>query len=220
MMVARIGEILRKLEVVRTMPGAEKCFGAEKHRFRMCPPIAEAELLAFEQRHEVALPADYRMFLLIAGNGGAGPAYGIDPLDKWDFWFEGEAEAPGFLSSPCPLTDGEPVRLAVQAAGRRPENKGRGLVFPADSWREFLRPDWSNWGKGTIHLSDQGCTFSARLIVTGEARGRIVYLDSQLWGPPYFVRDLTFLDWYERWLAQVLRGFKSGWFGFDNPRYA
>ena len=36
---------------------------------------------------------------------------------------------------------------------------------------------------------------------------------------PYLVRDLNFLDWYERWLDQALGGEPSDWFGYDNPDF-
>ncbi len=219
----RIGEIPKKLETVRRIPGSEAWFGAGKHQFRLRPPIAECELVAFERRHGVVLPDDYRQFLLLAGHGGAGPYYGIEPLSAWDEWFEEEAELPGFLAASCPLVDTAAVRQAWNAALERDARRARGIVnvgaSPNQAWKAFLPGNWSEWGRGSINICDQGCTYSAGLIVSGEARGRIVYFDAQLWYPPYFVRDRSFLDWYERWLDCAVAGKAPDSFGFDNPEF-
>jgi hypothetical protein len=220
----RIAAAMRKLETISGIAGSESWFGAEKHKFRMRPPMPEAELAAFERKHGVVLPEDYREFLLLAGDGGAGPYYGIEPLSDWDHWFEEQEEIPGFLASPCPLVDCAALKQAWNAAKVRDARLAKGVVYegasPSHSWEPFLERDWLAWGRGTINLCDQGCTYSARLIVSGEARGRIVYLDAQLWYPPYFVQDLSFIDWYERWIETALGGEPPGWFGFDNPEYS
>jgi hypothetical protein len=70
-----IGRILAKLAAVRR--GGYASFGSEKHRFKLNPPLAEATIAAVEKQHTVQLPNDYRLFLAAAGNGGAGPYYGI-----------------------------------------------------------------------------------------------------------------------------------------------
>ena len=88
------------------------------------------------------------------------------------------------------------------------------------TWSSSVMPRWFRWGdwKGTIYISDQGCTYGARLIVSGPARGRVVYQDAQGNYPPYFVKDPSFLDWYERWLEHALAG--EGFPAWDNPSYA
>ncbi len=223
MFTGRIGEILKKLEMARRVPGSEVWFGVSKHQSRLRPPLVESELVAFERHHGVVLPDDYRQFLLLAGDGGAGPYYGIEPLSEWDEWFEEEAESPGFLASPCPLVDNAAARQAWNAAQDRDARLARGVVnpgaSPSQAWETFLPGDWSEWGKASINICDQGCTYSARLVVSGEARGRVVYLDAQQWYPPYFVRDLSFIDWYERWLDEAAGGAPPCCFGFDNPAY-
>ncbi|MGY2894364.1 SMI1/KNR4 family protein [Deinococcus sp. UYEF24] len=55
-------------------------FGAKKHRYTLGPPLREEQIRAFEQRYDLQLPQDYRTFLLTVGNGGAGPSYGMSPL--------------------------------------------------------------------------------------------------------------------------------------------
>jgi hypothetical protein len=221
--LAQLVAILGKLEQARRLPDRQDEFGVSEHQFRLNAPLAEAEVAAFEERHGVRLPDDYRLFLLLAGNGGAGPYYGIAPLSEWDYWFEEEAESPGFLASPCPLAPAPALLQAWHAAAERAKQRSQGSIQPGASpgveWSQFVPGNWEAWGHGTIHICDQGCTFSARLIVSGEARGRIVYLDSQGWNPPYFVRDRNFLDWYERWLDTFLTGRPLGWFGLDNPEH-
>ena len=223
MYAERILQIVIKLAAARSDPGLETRFGVEKHQFRLRPPMPESQLLAFEREHNVVLPDDYRRFLLLAGDGGAGPFYGIEPLSDWDRWFEEEAESPGFLASPCPLIDSVAVRQAWKAAQMRDARRAKGVVHvgasPSQAWEALLPSEWPEWGKGSINLCDQGCTYSARLIVSGEARGRIVYLDSQGWYPPYFVRDPNFIEWYQRRLETSVSGGPDGWFGFDNPEY-
>jgi hypothetical protein len=68
---------------------------------------------AFESAHKVNLPPDYCYFLTSLGNGGAGPYYGLSPLDN----FGRE------LSEPFPFTrPTEPIRELSQ--------QGRGYEFP------------------------------------------------------------------------------------------
>ncbi|MBK8270721.1 MAG: SMI1/KNR4 family protein [Planctomycetes bacterium] len=66
----RIGRILTRLERVREL--GLPCFGSEKHKFVLHSTLEESEVEAFESKHGISLPADYRAFLLQAGNGGAG----------------------------------------------------------------------------------------------------------------------------------------------------
>lgn len=70
---------------------------------------------------------------------------------------------------------------------------------------------------GSLLICDQGCAYQARLVVLGPARGRVVYISTDGSATPYFVRDETFLDWYERWLDDLLYSELDPWFGFDNP---
>lgn len=187
----RIERILEKLEQVRHKKLS--CFGSETHRFRFDRPIDEAALKQFEEEHRVTLPADYRAFLKLAGNGGAGPYYGIYKLDQWNNfvdWVMDDVPA-NILALPCPL---------------HPKMSREG--------------DWeSQFGDGTcpyqgmISIGTQGCTYETGLIVTGEYTGRVVYLDANGYAP-YVVREPDFLRWYERWLDELLGGHDMFWFGY------
>jgi HEAT repeat protein len=188
--LSRVHRILDRLEQARSR--GLSCFGSESHGFRLNHPLSEADLRAFEAAHRIRLPGDYRAFLEHAGNGGAGPYYGIFPLDKWnDFADSVSDERPDdFLARPCPLHPD--IRLA---------------------------PDWADqFGdvspyQGTLSLGTQGCAYGMLLIVSGPHAGRVVYVNED-GNPPYMVREPDFLSWYERWLDELLHGYKTGWFGY------
>lgn len=75
--VATLAELLERLR--EADPGF-RVAGSERHRYRLGPALAEAELAAFEADHGARLPEDFRLFLADVGNGGAGPFYGLEPL--------------------------------------------------------------------------------------------------------------------------------------------
>ena len=57
-----------------------RAFGASEHRYQLLPPLPEAAIRMFEAQYDITLPDEYRHFLSVIGNGGAGPYYGILPL--------------------------------------------------------------------------------------------------------------------------------------------
>ena len=87
-----------------------RVFGSRQHHYLLGLTLTEAKLLAFEEQHEIRLPADYRVFLAEVGNGGlgpdaprsfmgkssAGPFYGLLTL--------GDAVEDCALSQPFPFT--------------------------------------------------------------------------------------------------------------------
>lgn len=193
----RLDGIVAKLTAVRER-GLE-CFGSQSHGFRLGPPASEAEVAAFEAARRVRLPEDYRAFLLHVGHGGAGPFYGLLPLAKWD---DARYEPVDDLDQACPL---DPATLPA-----------------GDDWLEVLLPGedeaMDRALRGTLSLNTQGCTYYTQLVVTGPARGRVVYVDIDA-QRPYFPEHTGFLDWYERWLDELLAGCKIHWFGMGMPGF-
>lgn len=49
--------------------------------------------MRFESEHDITLPPDFQWFLKLAGNGGAGPYYGIFKLDQWSDFIDWTTEA-------------------------------------------------------------------------------------------------------------------------------
>lgn len=187
-----IRRILTKLEDVRRQGLA--CFGSDKHQFRLNPPLNEPEATAFERAHRIGLPEDYREFLTTAGNGGTGPYYGLLPLEQWDTAVLKELD--DYLARPSPLRPNMPEGI---------------------DWMESLDCRWEELFQGTLALVSQGCAYYALLVVTGEYRGRVVYVNLDRAGVPYFVHHQDFLSWYERWLDELLWGYEDSWFGFGLP---
>ena len=69
----------------------------------------------------------------------------------------------------------------------------------------------------TLPICEQGCTYEGHLVLLGSARVRVVYINTD--SPdaePHMVRDATFLDWYERWLDDLIDENLSPWFGLDD----
>ena len=87
-------QVGKKLTYLRT--ARPDVFGADFHGFRMSPTLSNDEVIAFEGKHSIQLPKDFREFITLIGNGGAGPFYGVFPLgvvdDNDDFreWHEGD----------------------------------------------------------------------------------------------------------------------------------
>jgi HEAT repeat protein len=201
----RILRILEKLARVRREKPSY--FGSDAHRLELRATLREEDVAAFEANHGVRLPASYRSFLLRAGDGGAGPFCGIDPLGKWDAfasWIADDVPA-DWLVRPCPLAPtlpGDPAWGYVEVRG--------GWLAALGKTDETARDAYA----GTMALGSQGCSYVTLLVTSGPYAGRVVYADADHVRPPYFVHNADFLDWYERWLDELLAGTLGVWFGF------
>ncbi|MFJ4672735.1 SMI1/KNR4 family protein [Kitasatospora purpeofusca] len=81
-MDSRIPRVRRKLAAAPFQPLRSHSFGEEQHQFRLGPQLTEARIAEFESEHAIALPGPYRQFLQHVGGSGAGPFYGLKPLEK------------------------------------------------------------------------------------------------------------------------------------------
>lgn len=168
-------------------------FGAESHRWRLHRPCPPAALAQFEAEHGVRLPPAYRRFLAELADGGAGPYYGVPPL-------EDAAEICPFerLAEPCPLGPGDAIPAAPD--GIDPDDY--------DAIEEACR--------GTLTVAIQGCTYYTQLVVSGPHAGRLFNVDvgGDAGDVPVWVDAPDFLAWYARWLARLLCGGDVGWWGY------
>ncbi len=70
---------------------------------------------------------------------------------------------------------------------------------------------------GILPIGSQGCTYLHGLLLNGKYAGKVVNLDVEN-QKPHFTFENDFLDWYERWLDEIISGDlladKSAWFGY------
>ena len=192
-------------------------FGAEAHGFRTHPPLSEQIVRAFEVRHRITLPPEYRGFLLHVGNGSAGPAYGLFKLGEVDdgFGHKSWTEDGGFvgvLSRPFPHTgpwndlSEEPAYDESRANDPRWEEE---YERQRDAWEDRVYWNPANVN-GAVPICHLGCALRQWLVVTGPEAGHVWDDDRADHGGLQPAQQLgleriTFLQWYRSWLDEALR---------------
>ncbi len=78
----QIARIKAKFSQLKKKDRNFQIFGADHHKYKPNPVIKNETLAALEETYQVKLPAEYVLFLQQIGNGGAGPFYGLDSLQK------------------------------------------------------------------------------------------------------------------------------------------
>ena len=177
--------------------GAGEMWGGQPcgHFYFLNPPVRKNVLSRFENKHNIVLPDEYREFLLSIGDGGAGPGYGLQPMKESLIGYLQQPLAP---SQPFPYTNADTERIIHIHL----EEKRRGVEVE-------LRHTVLLGTSGYICLSDHGCGERSLLIISGEQRGKVWYAYARQ-GHPQFVgdsrkfRSISFLDWYENWIAESL----------------
>jgi hypothetical protein len=187
----QVQRIKEKLVLVRAKESKTQVFGAENHQYKLAEPYSQTMVLMFESEHHITVPEAFRAFITQIGASGAGPYYGINELNKTILTI------PTNLSKPCQLhpkmTDDEWKTLTVDQEDNEEED--------------------DPWFHGLMSIGIQGCAFETCLVVNGPYRGRIVNIDFDL-EKPQFTFEAHFLDWYERWLDEILNSYDMSWFGF------
>jgi len=190
--------IKQKLDHLRQVDTRRTIFGAESHQYLLNPCLSEWQIRSFEQSYAIHLPDDYRSFLQAIGNGGAGPYYGIIPLEQSlrDWCRE---EDPLYPSKEFPLH----TSLELYTLG---------------SGADFDRYMISYYTQGTIDICDYGCAIYFMLVVNGSEKGSIWVDDRASDGGIFALtqrigqhRHVDFLTWYENWLdksIQAVQGVK------------
>jgi hypothetical protein len=206
--------INRKLLEAKKADKNLKVFGASYHKYQVNPPVKSEIITQFEQQYNVRLPDCYKAFLLEVGNGGishagsaAGPFYGIYPfgvhIDELIYVTTGI-----HLQYPCLIYPGMSEDYWRTLHPRTDTNGGVEEKDERDREKAF---------GGILPIGSQGCAYSHGIVLNGEHSGRIVNLDYD-GQKPHFSYEANFLDWYERWLDEVISGelLKPGpnWFGY------
>jgi hypothetical protein len=192
-------------------------FGSESHRYRLGPPLPERRVAEFECEMGIELPADYRSFVTTVGNGGAGPGYGLTPLETAVDYVrrKDERNRQGLRSRGSSAAQAFP--LSSPALG--PEG------LDAYSGSDFT---------GVVSLGGYGCGIDPYLVVSGAESSHVWILDLASDGGVYpfalvetghlhdeargypstceemvFATRLSFSEWYGDWLESTERQLAS-----------
>ncbi|NAY91875.1 hypothetical protein GTQ34_08095 [Muricauda sp. JGD-17] len=213
----QIRRIKIKFQEARKIDLAYKTFGAARHKYHLNPPAKSYQVEAFEKQYGIQLPVCYKTFLLNIGNGGisyqnsgAGPYYGIYPLGhNLDQVVPDDPKI--FLKKHCCLNP--------EMSDDEWENMTSFMDKDEISDEEYHTEFEKLYG-GILPLGFQGCSFLHGLVLNGVHKAKVVNIEISGIERPLFSPDNNFLDWYERWLDEIIEADKTGifpkWFGFSN----
>ena len=188
-----------RINVIKQKINEASCF-LERYshkRISFNVPIELTKLIEIENYYEIELPAEYRAFITIIGNGGSGPDYGLLSLeDSLVYRYaarEKERRNKDFLKIPFTHTSiynpsDDPYILELGEKCDRAEIP----QSECDAVYDYLTA-------GTLTICIEGCGYHSRLVISGATRGQ-VWFDADVGDGGYIPLNLSFFDWYEKWL--------------------
>lgn len=199
--------ILADLQRVRE--AGVRVFGSDSHGFEMNSVMSEAEVRAFESKHKIKLPEDYRLFLLHVGRGGAGPAYGLFNLGEMDkchdfaAWKEGDGFV-GKLAAPFPYDAPWNDLTGRPSSELAEKDEDEYYRLQEQFERRYFCPT-----NGAIPICHLGCALRQWLVVSGKEAGHVWNdntADYKGFEPESdrSSRRVSFFRWYRRWLDEAV----------------
>ena len=232
-MKEQLQRIQQKLAQAKAADKDLEVFGASSHKYHLNPPVSEAEVLAFEEKYGVSLPEDYRDFVQTIGDANAqkletmaGPYYGLSAFGTQvdDLLYEGSEI---YLKAPCALSpdmtqeEWEKLSAPLELEDFEDEDDEKdGYVIEVED--NYIEECGKVFG-GLLPLGSQGCAYYHALMLNGKYAGRVVNVNWDLL-KPVFAFETNFLDWYERYLDEVISGQllddRPTWFGYHRGEAA
>ena len=222
----QLHRIQQKLAQAKAADKDLEVFGASSHKYHLNPPVTEAKVLAFEEKYGVSLPEDYRAFVQTIGDANAqkldtmaGPYYGLYAFGTQvnDLVY---AQTETYLKAPCALSPD--MTQEEWEALSSPPLTDEEEVETTETEEEYTRQCGKVFG-GLLPLGSQGCAYYHALVLTGPYAGRVVNVNWDLLQPT-FAFETNFLDWYERYLDEVISGQllddRPTWFGYHRGEAA
>jgi hypothetical protein len=216
----QISRIKNKLNLAKKVDKDLKVFGASSHKYVIGKPITEGKIREFEKEYNVSLPSCYWSFLTEIGNGGksydnsaAGPFYGIYPFGKN---IDELMESPKpYLSQPVNIFPNMSDEFWAELTKWVDDNNDE---LSGEEYDKIYDKEIGNIYSGILPIGSQGCSYIHALILNGDNLGKVVNLDIGR-SKPIFTHENNFLDWYERWLDEIISGDllvdTRFWFGFS-----
>lgn len=201
----QLDRIKNKLNQAKRKDKAFSEFGASSHQYRVNRKLTAKKLTDWQAHNQVTLPEHFAQFLTEVGNGGAGPYYGIYSIEKAASNTDRQA-----LLAKSVLHPG----MAKEEWNHLTEPLTNDEDIPDTEYDEVCNKVLG----GMLCIGTQGCEYDMYLILEGKHRGRIVYTSGFYPDHPFFfVYEDSFLDWYERWLDEIILDYDNGWFGNRMP---
>lgn len=211
----QIQRIKTKLIQAKNADKELKVFGAASHKYSLKKPATDMEVFEIEKTYSIQLPECYKAFITQIGNGGnayqnsaAGPFYGIYPLGEniHELIFHDKED---HLTNDCLIYPGMTDEFWTSFIKNIEDNDE---ISDEDYDKEV-----SKVFGGILPIGSQGCTYLHGIVLNGEYKGRVVNMDMDR-QKPKFTYEKNFLDWYERWLDEVISGElikdSPSWFGY------
>lgn len=217
-MESQIARIKLKLSIAKKIDSKREVFGASDHKYRLGTPLSEEEIVSFEKAHSITLPECYRVFLKRIGNGGvsyrksaAGPFYGIYPLG---------GDVDELVENPKRV-----LKNKVIISPKHTEKELKSMFSIFENLDEMSDEEYDlateKIFSGILPIGSQGCSCLHAILLNGEYKGRVVNLDLNM-EIPHFSYEDNFLDWYERWLDEVISKYlisdRPTWFGYEKRK--
>jgi hypothetical protein len=213
--------IIEALERLARRDPKCKLFGSASHEYRLNSPLPVKRIEAFERKHRVTLPKDYKYFITAVGNGGAGPYYGLfrfgehDDLHDFCKWKDGGLV--GDLSKKFSHTKAWNLPRSFFRAEElepRPDASPEEEEQLYEEWNKRLEEHYWNPAimNGAIPICHLGCAYRHWLVINGKQRG-FVWGDRADEKGIYPLRTssrrpVTFADWYLSWLRDPRKTMK------------
>lgn len=212
----QIKRIKEKLLEAKKADRNFKVFGADRHKYLINNPTTIESVVEFETKYSIKLPDCYKSFILEFGNGGqgwqnsaAGPFFGIYPFgENVDELIYENTEK--YLKNECVIIP------------KMTDDFWKSLTKNIEENDEISDEDYEIelgklWG-GILPIGSQGCTYLHGIVLNGQYKGKVVNLDMDR-QKPNFTYETNFLNWYERWLDEVISGElikdTPSWFGYN-----
>lgn len=208
-----ITEIKDKLRKLRLLDKKFEIFGASSHEYKFNQPIPIEELNQFEEKYKIELPKDYKAFISEIGNGGAGPYYGIHPLQRDLGRFNPENKFE-LLELEFPHKESWNWTDKIFSKFdelRESEDDVLTEFFDRIYWEQYCKDELTY---GSIYITEYGCALRFLLIITGDEKGNIWFdqrVDQNGINPVKSEKGnkLDFSDWYVEWLDKSITEMKE-----------
>ena len=165
----QLERIKQKLKELKAIDVNFEVFGSDEHRYSFNPVLTENEITSFEKKHNLTLVEDYRLFIKEIGNGGAGPFYGLLPLeDNEDQSVNLDLDFPFDSKNPLLLDKYEEYNEKIESASEANNmNEEQVLTDLKDS---LIDEEYQNAVKGITFLCHEGCCMFNVLVLKGKER--------------------------------------------------